>query len=79
MDHSILAKRHCLALVLIVLAGGASYGSPQIQPPKVLDQPATVIGPLPLGGVVVSGIRLRQRDSKKYLSLETSDKPGLWW
>jgi len=65
------------ALLLIVLAGSARGTFAQIQPPKVLDQPATVIAHLPLGGAVVSGIHLRQRGSKKYLYLETSGKPGI--
>jgi hypothetical protein len=77
MDHSILVSRCGVALFLIVLAGSTRGTLAQIQPPKVLDQPATVIAHLPLGGAVVSGIHLRQREGKKYLYLETSEKPGI--
>jgi hypothetical protein len=49
----------------------------QVQPPKVLDQPATVIGHLPLPQKTVTGIHLRQRGGKKYAYLETSGNPGI--
>ena len=77
MDHSIPALRRGVALLLIILACGGAGTFAQIQPPKVLDQPATVISHLPLDGAVVSGIHLRQRSGKKYLYLETSGKPGI--
>ena len=80
MDHSIPATRCGVALlliILIILGNSALRAFAQIQPPKVLDQPATVISHLPLDGAVVSGIHLRQRSGKKYLYLETSGKPGI--
>jgi len=77
MRHLIPATRCGVALLLIILAASARATFAQIQPPKVLDQPATVISHLPLDGAVVSGIHLRQRGGKKYLYLETSGKPGI--
>jgi hypothetical protein len=77
MHRSILTNRRGLAFLLTVLAASLPCSSAQIQPPKVLDQPATVISHLPLDGVVVKGIHLRQRGGKKYLYLETSGKPGI--
>jgi hypothetical protein len=77
MHHSILANRRGLILILMVLAGSAHCSFAQIQPPKVLDQPAKVISHLPLDGAVVRGIHFQQRRSKKYLYLETSGKPGI--
>ena len=77
MHHSILANRGSLMFILMVLAGSAQCSFAQIQPPKVLDQPAKVISHLPVDGAVVSRIHLEQRRSKKYLYLETSGKPGI--
>lgn len=77
MHHLILANCRSLILILMVLAGSAQCSFAQIQPPKVLDEPAKVISHLPLNGAVVGGIHLEQRDSKKYLYLETSGKPGI--
>ena len=77
MDHSNPASRCGTALLLIVFAGSAHSTFAQIQPPKVLDQPATVLSHLPLDGAVVSGIHLRQRGGKKFLYLETSGKPAI--
>jgi hypothetical protein len=59
------------------LTAGATATPAQIQPPKVLDEPATVISHLPLNGAVVSAIHLRHRGGKKYLYLETSGSPGI--
>ncbi|HYA61653.1 MAG TPA: hypothetical protein VED66_00525 [Candidatus Sulfotelmatobacter sp.] len=77
MEHSIPATRCGVALLLIILSASPRATSAQIQPPRVLDEPATVIAHLPLDGVVVSGIHLRQLGGKKYLYLETSGKPGI--
>lgn len=64
MYDPILASRSGLAFALIVLAGSAPCSSAQIQPAKVLDQPAMVISHLPLDELVVRGIYLRQRGGK---------------
>ena len=59
MRHSILPNRWGFGSVLTLLVGSAPCSCAQIQPPKVLDQPATVISHLPLDGAMVRGIHLR--------------------
>lgn len=59
MRHSILTNRRGFVFVLTVLAGSAPCSFAQIQPSKVLDQPATMISHLPLDGAMVRGIHLR--------------------
>lgn len=60
---------------LFALTG--SICSAQTQPPKVLDQPATVISHLTLNGAAVTGIGTRQRQGRQYLFLENAGQPGL--
>ena len=50
MRHSIFANRRGFGFVLTLLVGSAPCSSAQIQPLKVLDQPATVISHLRLDG-----------------------------
>jgi len=76
MKHPASASRYRTAVLLLLFAGGAVGTSAQIEPPKVLDERATVLSHLPLGGAAVTGIQLRHREGKRYLFLETAGQPG---
>jgi hypothetical protein len=76
MKHPVSASRYGVATLILLFVRGALHTPAQIQPPKVLDQPATVLSYLPLGGAAVTGIQLRQREGKRYLFLETAAQPG---
>jgi hypothetical protein len=76
MKHPITTAFYGFVAFLVLFALAAPL-SAQIQPPKVLDQPAIVIGHLPLQGAGVTGIEPRQRRGKQYLFLETAGQPGL--
>jgi hypothetical protein len=77
MKHLISATRYSVAVLLLLFAFGATRIPAQMQPPKVLDQPAKVISHLPLEGAAVTGIQVRQREGRQYLFLETARDPGL--
>lgn len=77
MRHSILANRRGFVFVLTVLAGSAPCSSAQIQPPKVLDQPATMINHLPPRCLRWIPLTIAPSSGNKYLYLEPSGKPGI--
>lgn len=56
---------------LFAVAG--SISSAQIEPPKVLDQPATVISHLSLEGAAITFIQPGLRRGRKYLLLQTAE------